>query len=293
MSSRFFGFETVDTATYQAHVERDGFCIVEGVIPAAAVGAVCKELIAAIERNRQHSEAEKAKTQSRGHRIGTPGVIGLRQIINEVQVFAPYLADRRLLDLIESFFGAWARISCTDCVANMPGNERGYWHADWPYNQTNASHIPAPYPDAVLHLSTIWMMTPFAAATGGTLVVPGSHRWPQNPAAGNIAEIDHEAPYPTERHVEGAAGSVLVYDSRLWHAVAPNKSDGPRVGLLVRYAPWWLNLNPTLIGRPEHQAMVVETGGKNYEMAPLRREVFDRLPVDVQSLYRHWVESAS
>ena len=134
------------------------------------------------------------------------------------------------------------------------------------------------------------MMTPFSAETGGTLIVPGSHRWPHNPAAGTMPEVDHEAPYPTERHVEGGAGSVLVYDSRLWHAVAANKSSTPRIGLLVRYAPWWLNLNPTLFGRPEHQAMVVETGGKNYEMMPLKREVFDKLPQEVQPLYRHWVE---
>ena len=31
---------------------------------------------------------------------------------------------------------------------------------------------------------------------------------------------------------------------------------------MVRCAPWWLNLNPTMIGRPEHTAMVVATGGK-------------------------------
>ena len=153
--------------------------------------------------------------------------------------------------------------SCTDCVVNHPGNARGYWHADWPYNSTNASHIPAPYPDAVLHLSTIWMLTPFAAETGGTFVVPGSHRWPRNPAAGDMPAMNQDAPYPTECQIEGAAGSVLVYDSRLWHAVAPNRSASDRVALIVRYAPWWLNLNPTLIGRPEHEAMVVETGGKN------------------------------
>ena len=278
------------TATLKSHIERDGFCIVDGVIPASEVGAISAEMVAAIECNRLDSEAERAKTQSRGHRIGTPGVANLKQVINEVQSFAPYLANRRVLDLVESFFGDWARISCTDCVMNLPGNNRGYWHADWPYNQTNASHIPAPYPDVVLHLSTIWMMTPFAAETGGTLVVPGSHRWSRNPASGNMPEIDHEAPYPTERHVEGAAGSVLVYDSRLWHAVASNASAKPRVGLLVRYAPWWLNLNPTLVGRPEHRAMVVETGGKNYEMVPLKRQVYERLPADVQRLYRHWVE---
>ena len=270
-------------------IERDGFCVVEGVIPAGQVQAINAELLAALEGNRERSEGELAKTRSRGHRIGTPGVAVLKQAINEVQSFAPYLADRRVLDIVEAFFGAWARISCTDCVANMPGNARGYWHADWPYNQTNASHIPAPYPDAVLHLSTIWMLTPFSAETGGTLVVPGSHRWPRNPAAGDMPEVDNEAVYPTERHVEGPAGSALVYDSRLWHAVAANRSDQPRVALIVRYAPWWLNLNPTLVGRPEHQAMVVETGGKNYEMAPLDREVFARLPCQVQPLYRHWV----
>ena len=271
-------------------IERDGFCVVEGVIPAGEVQAINAELLAALESNRERSEGELAKTRSRGHRIGTPGVAVLKQAINEVQSFAPYLADRRVLDIVEAFFGAWARISCTDCVANMPGNARGYWHADWPYNQTNASHIPAPYPDAVLHLSTIWMLTPFSAETGGTLVVPGSHRWPRNPAAGDMPEVDNEAVYPTERHVEGRAGSALVYDSRLWHAVAANRSDQPRVALIVRYAPWWLNLNPTLVGRPEHQAMVVETGGKNYEMEPLDREVFERLPGEVQPLYRHWVD---
>ena len=274
----------------QRQIERDGFCVVEGVIPAGELQAINAELLAALESNRERSEGELAKTRSRGHRIGTPGVAVLKQAINEVQSFAPYLADRRVLDIVEAFFGAWARISCTDCVANMPGNARGYWHADWPYNQTNASHIPAPYPDAVLHLSTIWMLTPFSAETGGTLVVPGSHRWPRNPAAGDMPEVDNEAVYPTERHVEGPAGRALVYDSRLWHAVAANRSDQPRVALIVRYAPWWLNLNPTLVGRPEHQVMAVETGGKNYEMEPLDREVFERLPGEVQPLYRHWVD---
>ena len=69
------------------------------------------------------------------------------------------------------------------------------------------------------------MLTPFAAETGGTFVVPGSHRWPRNPAAGDMSEMDQDAPYPTECQIEGPAGSVLMYDSRLWHAVASNQSQ--------------------------------------------------------------------
>lgn len=61
-------------------------------------------------------------------------------------------------------------------MVNHSGNDRGYWHADWPHNQTNAADIPAPYADAVSKLSSLWMLTEFSPETGGTLVLPGSHR---------------------------------------------------------------------------------------------------------------------
>ena len=271
-------------------IEMDGFCIIEDVIPTDEIKGIRDEITALERAGQEESEALKADMRRRGHRIGAKGVGSLRQVINRTQSFAPHLADRRILETAEAVLGPWARISCTDCVVNFPGNERGYWHADWPYNQTNASHIPAPYPDTLLHLSTIWMLTPFSAHTGGTFVVPGSHRWLNNPSADGIAGIDRDAPHRSELQIEGEAGSVLLYDSRMWHAVAPNLSQQPRVALVVRYAPWWLNLNPTLTGRPEHSAMVVETGGKNYEMPPVKKGVYEALPDDVKPLYRHWVD---
>ena len=274
-----------------AKLKRDGFYVVEEVIPRGEVDAVRDAVMAAQARKHAESEAAQAAIRARGHRIGAEGVASLRQVINETQVFAPYVASRKVMDVVDALFGSYARVSCTDCVINYPGNERGYWHADWPYNATNASHIPSPYPDALLHLSSIWMLTAFSEKNGGTLLVPGSHRWLDNPAAGEMGDVDRDAPYPTEVQVRGTAGSVLIYDSRLWHAVASNRSDKPRVALIVRYAPWWLNLNPSHIGKPEHEMMVVETGGKNYESTPLRKDVYDGLPEDVKPLYRHWVEA--
>ncbi len=272
-------------------LRRDGFCVIEDVIPKEHIATVCEGVVAAQTRGHAQSEAARAATRAKGHRIGVDGVASLRQVINETQVFAPYVASRKLMDVVDVLFGAYARVSCTDCVINYPGNERGYWHADWPYNATNASHIPTPYPDTLLHLSTIWMLTDFNAQNGGTFVVPGSHRSDNNPSAGLMDEIDRDAPYPTEIQVTGSAGGVLIYDSRLWHAVAPNVSDKKRVALIIRYAPWWLNLNPSHIGKPEHEMMVVETGGKNYESPPLRQDVYQSLPEDVKPLYRHWVAS--
>ena len=271
-------------------IRTHGFAVIPGVIPAAAVGAVRDEIVDIQAQHHEANEEALRRTRARGHRIGAQGVGSLRQVINHTQCFAPYLAATPLAELTRLLFGPYVRISCTDCVVTHPGNERGYWHADWPYNATNASHIPTPYPDALLHLSSLWMLSDFSAENGGTYIVPGSHRSLDNPSAGTMPYTDRDAPHPAEMQVQGTAGSVLVYDSRLWHAVAPNRSSADRVALIVRYAPWWLNLTPSMVGMPDHTRMVLETGGKNYESVPLKAEAFAALPEDVKPLYRHWVE---
>ena len=124
----------------------------------------------------------------------------------------------------------------------------------------------APPPQPLLHLTTIFMMTPFSAETGGTHLLPGSHCLSNNPAGRGMPEFPgstYEQPISGEVQLRGAAGDVFVSDSRLWHAVATNRTREPRVGLLVRYCPWYLNLTPTIQGTSENQRMVVDTGGKN------------------------------
>ena len=175
-----------------------GFTWLKNVIPEDEVDAVRQAIVAAQARKHAESEAALAATRAKGHRVGAEGVASLRQVINETQIFAPYLASRKMVDIVDALFGSYARVSCTDCVINYPGNERGYWHADWPYNATNASHISSPYPDALLHLSSIWMLTAFNKKNGGTFLVPGSHRWLDKPAAGGMEDVDQDAPYPTE-----------------------------------------------------------------------------------------------
>ena len=271
-------------------IRKRGCTILDGVIPATAIDEVRETVADALARNRERAAAEQEAIHKLGHRVGVEGVDGMRGVINETQIFASHVASDRLMSVVEHFFGPWARVSCTDCVVNHPGCGRGYWHADWPYNQTNASHIPAPYPDVLLHLSTIWMLTDFRDENGGTLLVPGSHRSGVNPSDGMEDVIDRDGPHPDEVHAEGTAGSVLLYDSRLWHAVAPNRANEPRVALIVRYAPWWLNLEVARPGSPEHEMMVIETESKNYAQPALKPEAFAALPDGAKPLYRHLVE---
>ena len=253
-----------------------GFCLVPGVIPATDCVTISRRLQDVVSRAETGSPA--------------PACIGfVPGVINHDQSFAAFLAEPRLLKLCTAVLGHDVRISFTSVIVNQPGNQRGGWHADWPFNQTNAGHVSAPYPDQLMHLTTLWMISEFTERNGGTLVVPASHRLPTNPTAADC-DIDAQDSHPDEERVTGPAGSVLVMDSRLWHATAPNSTETDRVALAVRYAPWWLNTEILRPGSDTRRQLVDEPGLSDNQVPSLPRQVYDSLPTDVQPLYRHWIE---
>lgn len=264
-----------DLDQLQRQLQLSGFCILPDVVPVNECARIRDDVAHTVERQRRNYPGAP-------ERVGfTPG------IINHTQSFAEYLADDTILALLDRLLGPHVRISFTSAIINEPGNERGAWHADWPFNQKNAGRIPAPYPDAIMHVTTLWMLSPFHADNGGTLVLPGSHRSPTNPTVGDDA--DPLQPLPAEINATGAPGSVLIMDSRLWHATAPNNSESPRVALAVRYAPWWLNLEVLRPESDERKRMCDEAGQTDNQVPSLPRDVYLRLPPHVQQLYRHWV----
>ena len=267
------------TDQYLGQFRRDGFALFDRVIPAHEVDAVRASVLDAA--NRAYDPQIKAEL----------GVTNVRSSINHDQSFAPYVADDRLMDVLHELFGPHVRISFSSTQINDPGNPRSGWHADWPFNQRNAGHIPAPYPDFCIHVTTLWMLSPFTKENGGTLIVPGSHRMNTNPTVD--MGIDPDRPYPTEMLVTGEAGTVIMFDSRLWHAANYNGTTEPRVSMAIRYAPWWLNLDVLRPDSDERKRMVDEAGAKENLVPLVARDVFDHLPEHVKPLWRHWVEPVS
>jgi len=268
--------EAIDEITLEqtlAHLTLQGWCVLEGVIPSDNVAGICQRVESTVQDHGTFNELE-----GQGSRKG---------LIAYEQSFAPYLADPRILGIANSLFGPQLRISFTSAHISYPGCARGQLHADWPFNQNNAGHVPAPYPDAAMHLTTLWMLSEFASETGATAIVPGSHRSPNNPSGNN--GVDPSQPYPGEIQATGGAGSVLLFDSRLWHAATANTSAQARVGMAVRYAPWWLNLDILMPGSPERVRMVDEAGKTENDVAAVPLDVYEALPENVKPLYRHWV----
>ena len=117
----------------------DGWCVVPDVIPQDQIAPIRKIV--------------EETTYAHGIKTRADGVAACKGLLAFDQSFAPCLADERILGIAEALFGPHVRISFSTTHINLPGNAHGGWHADWPFNQNNAGHIPAPYPDVVMHLT--------------------------------------------------------------------------------------------------------------------------------------------
>ena len=254
---------------------RNGCCLLEGIIPADQVGPVRASVS---ETVRRHTKLP----------FPTGYVTGLLRLDQSI---APYVADPRILSVVRVLFGEHARISMFTGTINGPGLPRGEWHADWPFNQGHRSHVSAPYPDVVMNLVTIWMLTDFTVENGATLYLPGSHLEHDSPHPGG-GPLDPLAVLPDERQLVGRAGDVGVFDARTWHAVSPNRTAEERVAVVVRYAPWWLNLNPLRPGTRDRFQIVESAGAVDITVEPIPAAVYERLPAELQPLVYHMVETS-
>ena len=270
-------------------VKIDGGIVIKNVIPPDRARTLAKYVLDSELNERKDTEAIKKSVRGKGHRISAKGVGSVSKFAPILPELAVYLSDDQIVQAAETLLGINFRVSTMGGLVNFPGTERGYWHSDWPFNQTVASNIPAPYPNVVMHLSSLIMLSEFSSETGGTLIVPKSHLFSNNPS-GNM-DVDSTASHPGEINVTGSPGDVFFYDSRLWHSVAENRNTSPRVAISVRYAPWWLNLNVQLDGHPDRQRIVLDTNGKDSITPRISRETYIKLPERAKTLFMHLVET--
>ena len=89
---------------------------------------------------------------------------------------------------------------------------------------------PLPRPHEQVVLTCMWPFDDFTQVNGATRLVPGSHRWTdRRPDEGTKVTI-----------AEMPAGSVMFYVGTLWHGGGANRSDRPRLGVVLEYAASWL-----------------------------------------------------
>lgn len=170
-------------------------------------------------------------------------------LLDKAPAIAELVGHERTLGLIDRVLEPNYLLSACLAIDLHPGETAQAWHYD-------DAFVTIPKPRPAYSASTIWAIDDFTAENGATEVIPGSHRWADEPVQG-----DHDDAVT----VEMSAGSVVVFLGTTVHRGGANRSTGDRLAITPQYcAPW---------ARPQETFML-----------SVRREMAVRYPERVQQL---------
>jgi ectoine hydroxylase-related dioxygenase (phytanoyl-CoA dioxygenase family) len=198
----------IDAATRE-RLDRDGYVPVPGVLSAAQVAAIRDRLAGLLA-----AEGERAGLEVHQE----SGADRLADLVNKGPEFQPCFTDPRVLACVAHVLGDF-KLSSLNSRAALPGQGRQGLHADF------GGPVPA---GGYQVCNSIWLLDDFTADNGATRVVPGSHR---TGVTVREALTDGEATHPDEVLLEAPAGTVVVFNSHLWHGGTLNRTDAPRRAL--------------------------------------------------------------
>jgi len=137
------------------------------------------------------------------------------------EYFLSVATNPKVLSIVEGFLGDYFVLMLQNGVINIPsvGNEQnaGYWHRD-----LNYQHFISTRP---ISISALFCVDDFSEETGGTYLLPASHKTEAFPSEEFVRQH--------EQVVDARAGSVIVFDSMLYHRGGYNRS--PRVRRAINH----------------------------------------------------------
>lgn len=139
-------------------------------------------------------------------------------LLNKGDIFARFALNDKARALARHMLGKDLLLfSCTANIARRGGLAQRL-HADQLFAPA-AMSLP-------LIANSLWMLDDFSEANGATRVAPATHLEGRWPADGEEVET---AP------ATGPAGTLMMWDGRLWHGTGENRTDLPRHGMIIAY----------------------------------------------------------
>lgn len=195
-----------------AALGRDGYVIIEDVIPRAECEAIKAEMNALFEHDAGRNNFEGFRTQR------------LYALIEKTLRCNPWIELPQALGLVEHALGPNSLLSQAQIINILPGEAAQPWHVD-------DGFYPWPRPRPPLGAATIFALDEFTDDNGATVVIPGSHRWDEKRPADEDKARAIKAVMPQ--------GSMLFFLGTTWHHGGENESNVPRMCLTAQYcAPW-------------------------------------------------------
>jgi len=144
------------------------------------------------------------------------GADRLANLVNKGAEFDGLYTHPKLLAAITHILGPDIKLSSLNYRAAKPGQGLQKLHVDWKTAVT---------PGEFKVCNSIWLLDDFSAANGATRLVPRSHLCGKMPE--EVMDDPHQS-HPDEIILEAPAGTVIVFNSHLWHGGTVNHTNEPR-----------------------------------------------------------------
>jgi ectoine hydroxylase-related dioxygenase (phytanoyl-CoA dioxygenase family) len=226
---------TDDLDRAEHDLRTDGICAVTGVLENAQLTAARADLYAAAAHDRARGREQKFALDY-AHDDTNQRVWN---VLSRSPVFTDLAEHPIALRLLRSVLDWPMLLGNLSANITGPGGGEMVLHADQIF-------VPEPWPAAPQGANAAWCIDDFTAENGATCFVPLSHTLNRAPRA----DDDSEA-IP----MEAAAGSLVVFDSRVWHRTGHNRTtDQRRAGVFGWYTRpiyrtqenWFLSLDPSV-----------------------------------------------
>jgi ectoine hydroxylase-related dioxygenase (phytanoyl-CoA dioxygenase family) len=205
-------------ADHIGRIETDGYSILEDAIEPELV----EQLLTTIRRVEAELDVRPKATLAEGH-----ATLRMYNLLAKDPAFQAMPLHPNVLPMVERLLDRGCLLSGMTAIDIGPGEHAQPMHGD---DIVMARHLQRPH--APMFVTTMWALTDFTDANGGTRFVPGSHRFPLTPD--EPGALDRVA----VRALEMPAGSVMIFHGSLWHGGGTNTTtDEWRCGVNVQYCP--------------------------------------------------------
>lgn len=188
-------------------LRENGFCVISDHLSPSTLSALSKAYDIAV-----------ANTPSANRGRSSTRVEGL---LDADPIFGPLYAGEILHAAARQQIGGPYKLSCFHARSLHPHCEIGEFHIDF-----RADEEPFPL------LSFIYMVDGFSESNGATRFVPGTHRRGEGPTDRDQGECRKQSVAAV-----GRAGSVVIFDGRVWHAHGSNSTSLPRRSIQASFIP--------------------------------------------------------
>ncbi len=218
------------TQEHVARIRDQGYTVLERTIAPSTID----DIRGALMRLEREKRFGYATTSFEGR-----NTVRINNLLAHDEVFWQIPLQPDVLAIAQALLDPELLLSSLCSLTLGPGQTTQPMHED-------TQQIPLPRPHVPLSINAVWALSDFTDANGATRIVPGSHRF------------DHAPDYG--RHYDSVAatvpaGSIIVFDSALWHGGGANTTAERRWALSCYYCAGWMRQQENLqLGIPRETA---------------------------------------